>query len=91
MSTNGLVAECDDFLFTPQSPLPIGLFRILYGLCVTATLLLLRPDWLAWYGPHAWVTSIAMAKIEPGVRLNLFNVIPQEASWAGAGILPPSH
>ena len=32
----------DDFFFTPQSPLPIALFRTFYGICVSATILLLR-------------------------------------------------
>jgi Vitamin K-dependent gamma-carboxylase len=65
------------FFFAPQSPTPIALFRILYGVMVIATLVLLRPDWLAWYGPHSWVTLSTMQKMEPGVRLNLFAVVPQ--------------
>jgi hypothetical protein len=36
----------NEFFFAEQSPTPIALFRILYGLLVIATLLLLRPDWL---------------------------------------------
>ena len=65
------------FFFAPQSPTPVALFRILYGVVVIATLILLRPDWLAWYGPHSWVTLSTMQKMEPGMRLNLFAVIPQ--------------
>jgi Vitamin K-dependent gamma-carboxylase len=65
------------FFFAPQSPTPIALFRILYGLMVIATLILLRPDWLAWYGPHSWVSLFTMQKMEPGMRLNLFAVLPQ--------------
>jgi Vitamin K-dependent gamma-carboxylase len=64
------------FFFAPQSPTPIALFRILYGVMVIATLILLRPDWLAWYGPHSWVTLSTMQKMEPGMRLNLFAVLP---------------
>jgi hypothetical protein len=65
------------FFFAPQSPTPIALFRILYGVMVVATLILLRPDWLAWYGPHSWTSLAAIQKMEPGMRLNLFTVIPQ--------------
>jgi hypothetical protein len=65
------------FFFAPQSPTPIALFRILYGVMVIATLILLHPDWLAWYGPHAWISLPTMQKMEPGMRLNLFTVIPQ--------------
>jgi hypothetical protein len=65
------------FFFAPQSPTPVAVFRILYGVMVIATLILLRPDWLAWYGPHSWMTLSTMHEMEPGTRLNLFAVIPQ--------------
>jgi hypothetical protein len=76
-----LVEAWESFFFTPQSPLPIVLFRILYGLCVTATLMLLHSDWLDWYGVHGWVTLSTMTRVEPGTRLNLFTVIPQDDRW----------
>jgi len=44
---------------------------------VVATLILLRPDWLDWYGGHAWVSLQTMHQLEPGTRLNLLAVIPQ--------------
>jgi hypothetical protein len=72
------------FFFAPQSPVPIALFRIIYGLLVMATLMLLWPDWLAWYGPHAWVSLPTMHMLEPGKRLNLFTVIPQQDAWIKA-------
>jgi hypothetical protein len=53
-------------------------------MAVSATLLLLRPDWLNWYGVHAWVTLSTMMKVEPGMRLNLFTVVPQNDSWINA-------
>ena len=71
----------NDFFFTPQSPVPIALFRILFGICVTATLILLRSDWLEWYGVHGWVTLSTMRAVEPGMRLNLFTVMPQDDRW----------
>lgn len=71
----------DSFFFTPQSPLPIALFRILYGICVSVTLILLHSDWLNWFGVHAWVSLETMKTIEPGVRLNLFTLLPQNDSW----------
>src|SRR5580704_9835272 len=74
----------DHFFFTPQSPLPIALFRILYGLCVSATLALLHADWLNWYGVHGWVSLSTMRQVEPGIRLNLFTVMPQDDRWISA-------
>jgi hypothetical protein len=69
------------FFFAEQSPTPIALFRILYGLLIIATLTLLRPDWLNWYGVHAWVSLPTALSLEPGRRLDLFAVIPQSDAW----------
>jgi hypothetical protein len=79
-----LVDAWDRFFFEPQSPVPIGLFRAIYGTLVVATLVLLRPDWLAWYGPHAWVSLSTMHQLEPGIRLNLLAVLPQTNAWIEA-------
>ncbi len=84
MRLRSLFDAWNEFFFAPQSPLPIALFRVIYGLLVIATLTLLRPDWLAWYGPHAWVSLSTMHTLEPGTRLNLFAVIPQTDTWINA-------
>jgi vitamin K-dependent gamma-carboxylase-like protein len=72
------------FFYAKLSPIPIALFRIIYGLLVIATLLLLRADWLTWYGTHAWVSLPTMQFVEPGPRLNLFTIIPQSDAWIEA-------
>jgi Vitamin K-dependent gamma-carboxylase len=73
----------EKFFFAPQSPTPIALFRILYGVCVSVTLILLHSDWLDWYGVHGWVSRATMKTIEPGIRLNLFMLLPQDDRWIG--------
>jgi|SRR6516164_8531356 len=70
--------------FKEQSPLPIALFRIIYSILVIITLILLRPDWLNWYGAHAWLSLPTALKLEPGHRLNLFTIIPQSDAWIEA-------
>lgn len=77
MKLKSLADAWNAFFFAPQSPLPIALFRIIYGALVVADLILLRPDWLAWFGPNSWVSLATMSQVEPGTRLNLFKVIPQ--------------
>ncbi len=84
MTLRALLKAWNEFFFAPVSPLPVALFRILYGLCVTATLLLLRPDWLNWYGAHGWLTLSTINQLEPGMRLDLFRVLPQNDSWIQA-------
>ena len=84
MILNKLARLWDEVFFTPQSPRPVALFRILYGLCVAATILLLHADWLQWFGVHSWVSFSTIRTIEPGVRLNLFTLIPQDDRWIAA-------
>jgi hypothetical protein len=78
---SSIVEAWEAFFFAPLSPISISLFRGIYGLLVIATLLLLRPDWLNWYGPHAWVSLATIEQVEPGPRLNLFRIIPQSDGW----------
>ena len=74
----------EQFFFAPESPVSIGLFRILYGICVSLTVILLHSDWLNWFGVHSWVSLATMQRMEPGVRLNLFTVMPQNDHWITA-------
>ena len=78
---NAILAAWNRFFFAEQSPVPLGLFRIAYGLCVTMTVLLLKADWLSWYGTHAWMSIDTMRELEPGVRLNLFTILPKDDRW----------
>jgi hypothetical protein len=84
VSIRSLVRAWNQFFFAPQSPVSISLYRILFGLLIIADLLLLRPDWLAWYGTQGWVSINTMHTMEPGVRLNLFTLIPQSNAWIEA-------
>jgi hypothetical protein len=78
------VEAWEHFFFTPQSPVPIALFRILYGICVSATVILLHSDWLEWFGAHGWIRLSTMTRVEPGTRLNLFTVMPKDDRWIAA-------
>ena len=84
MSLWSLVKFWNSFFFAEQSPVPIALFRILYGILVIATLGLLRADWLDWYGVDGWLTLPTALKLESGHRLNLFTILPQSNAWVEA-------
>jgi len=84
VTAKSFLAAWNEFFFAEQSPIPIALFRVIYGVMVIATLLLMRPDWTEWYGPHAWVSLPTMQGVEPGPRLNLFTVMPGTYFWAQA-------
>jgi predicted DCC family thiol-disulfide oxidoreductase YuxK len=72
-----IVNGWNEFFFKPQRATPVALFRILYGLLNIANLALLRPEWLTWFGTHAYMSMETMGKITPGPRLDLFILLPQ--------------
>lgn len=76
-----LLTKITDYFFKPISPYPLGLFRVLFGLCVSVTLLLLHADWLAWFGVRGWVSMETIGKAESGVRLDLFGIVPHDDRW----------
>jgi hypothetical protein len=84
MRLSSLPEAWNRFFFAKQCSLPIALFRIAYGLLIIANLCLLRPDWLTWFGTHAWISLPTMQTVEPGRRLNLFTIIPQTDGWINA-------
>jgi hypothetical protein len=84
MTLKSIFRAWDTFFFAEQSPTPVALFRIVYGALVVITLVLLRPDWLTWYGTHAWVSFSTVVSLEAGTRLNLFSVMPQSDTWINA-------
>lgn len=84
MSLRSLMRAWNRFFFEPQSPTPIAMFRIFYGLLVIADLILLSPDWQTWFGPRGLVTLQGMRALEPGPRLNVFTLLPPTAFWPDA-------
>jgi hypothetical protein len=84
LKPRSLAEAWNRFFFAKQSPVPVALFRIVYGALVIATLVLLRPDWLAWYGTHSWTTLQTMQTAESGARINLFTLIPPSDAWITA-------
>jgi hypothetical protein len=70
-----------DYFFKPVSAYPLAIFRILFGLCVCATLLLFHSDWLAWFGVNGWISMETIGKAETGFRLDLFAILPRDDAW----------
>ncbi len=54
MRVSWLLGTWNEFFFKPCSPLPVAVFRILYGILLLQCFVLqLGPDFDFWYGPHA--------------------------------------
>ncbi len=77
MTARSLVRSLNAFFFEPQPATPVALYRILYGLLVIANLILLRPEWLTWYGPHAFLSMETVRTLSTGPRINFFFLLPQ--------------
>jgi hypothetical protein len=84
VSIQPLIDAWNRFFFAPQSPVPIALYRIMYGLLVIADLAMLHGDWLTWYGKNAFMGIDTLRKVAPGPRLDLFLIIPQNDIWIQA-------
>src|SRR5258705_6117418 len=80
-SWRSVAGAWNSFFFTPQSPTPIALYRILYGLLIIADLILLHGDWLTWYGANGFVRLETLHKLSPGMNLSLLKIMPQGDAW----------
>lgn len=77
MRLRQIARDWDLFFFRRERPTAIALYRILFGLLVTAKLLLLWPDRLVWYGERGVFPWAAYRAIAHPPHLNLFAVWPQ--------------
>ena len=81
MSLRTLARAWNDFFFQPQLPTPVALFRVLYGLIFLADLLLMRADWLTFFGARGLVSLQTERVLAAGPRLDIFAWIPQTDPW----------
>lgn len=78
----GFAAAWQAFWFTPSSPLPLAVFRILFGLLVLANGILMAPDWLVWFGERGIVTpETAHGLLAAGPRPDVFGWLPAGDGW----------
>jgi hypothetical protein len=74
----------NEFFFAPKRPTPVALFRIAYGVLVLLDLMLLRPEWLTWFGPRGLLSLKTMHDTAAGWRINLFAALPPTDESANA-------
>jgi hypothetical protein len=79
MRAQDLFKSWSDFLFRPQSPVPVSIYRIFFGaLVLWYALVLINQDVLFWYGPHGVVSSYSIRRFwaytDP--RFNLLLLFP---------------
>src|SRR5665213_1535343 len=79
MTVAGVVRRWNAFFFDAASPLPVALYRIFYGILHLLNLWLLSPDWLAYYGPRAFVSRETALNMDPGAHLSLLTHIPDSS------------
>jgi uncharacterized membrane protein YphA (DoxX/SURF4 family) len=78
MTLKGLLKLWDEFFFKPVSPLPVAVFRIVFGLIVIVMLITeSMPDWDFWYGPYGPVQPDALRDYFHRCPVfDLFDIIP---------------
>lgn len=81
MSLRACITAWNKFFFAPQSPTPIALYRICFGVLVMANLILLWPDWLTWFGNKGVLPIETARQLQPGTRINLFALLPAGDAW----------
>jgi len=79
MSLRGLLDAWLKFWFAPKSPIPVALFRIVFGLLMLDQAIFhIGPDVLDWLGPHAITSADAVHQYwwnnEP--RFDVFMIVP---------------
>ncbi len=72
-----LAASWNRFWFEPQSPEPMGLFRIFFGLILLANGLFWGPDLFDYFGPHGFLSLDTMRMLLGSSRINLFEWMPE--------------
>lgn len=71
----------DRFLFRPVSPVPIALYRILFGVLVLLNGLFLLPDATAFFGDHGVLPLAEALRITGGGRINVLAWLPPGPFW----------
>ena len=70
--------------FTPADPINVAVIRILTGCILLHTLLSTLPDFLDFYGPHAWIDAQAFAEYQraPGTPPQWWQVQDPRLLWS---------
>src|SRR5437879_3445459 len=76
-----LLKAWNRFLFSKISPLPMGIYRAIFGTLVFTNLLGLFPSRLIWWGEHGILSREASVLYLGPHHLNLINLLPNSDSW----------
>ena len=74
MTLRRLSALWNEFFFEEHDPLTLDIFRIMFGLIACANLLILRPDWLTWFGSHGVVSLETVKSHRSDFNFGLFEL-----------------
>ncbi len=81
MTLRAIVSVWDDFWFKPRSPVPIALYRIVFGFLMLVYGILLIHDFDFWFGQHGTLSLKASLRIYPSPAVNLFAFLPSGTVW----------
>lgn len=84
MTCRRMARAWDRFLFRPVSPLPIAVYRILFGTLLFVNCSFLLPDAATFFGPEGIVPPQLAVQLSGPHRLNVLAWLPPEEGWVYA-------
>jgi hypothetical protein len=81
MTVRKLARAWDRFLFAPVSPVPLGVYRILFGVLVILNGLLLLPEMDAFFSDLGILPRNVAATYASGRRVNVLVWLPNDPLW----------
>jgi hypothetical protein len=81
MRNVGIFSLWDRFWFSPQSALPLALFRIVFGALVFISSILLGSDLFTWYGSHGIISVNTIEQWHTEIGLNFLYIAPNNDTW----------
>lgn len=81
MTLAQILRAWDSFWFAEKSPLPLAVFRILYGMLVLQFALFLLSDLFVWFGKNGILSANTLPSEDVVVRPSLFNFFTNDDRW----------
>ena len=76
ISIKTIINGWNRFFFEPISPVPVALYRIMLGLVILMSHILLAPDIFTWFSDRGTLSFATARKLSGGMGFNLFTWLP---------------
>src|SRR5688500_12013135 len=81
ISIRDIIRSWNRFFFEPESPLPIAVYRILFGVAVLVNHALLLPEIDDWFTERGILSFETARRMIGGAGYSLFEWLPHSDAW----------